>query len=531
MPTPTKPNAPGDWYYDGSANRWINRRTGKADMNAVSRDRPKPPGERARDLPDDPGLKRPKVQNTRATVAQEQQFLKNRGYNIVIDGIRGPKTMSALADWHKGQGIRNPQVWSQMSAPVDEVRPNSKTKNNTQPAKGREGVNYGANSFYAPVQPKVGTQTRVRTGSGRPDLPGQSVNNSPGGQESFDVDVLANAQMEAKYGPVLAEYLRQEKNIRNMADNRVAEIGDMYGTYTKDIKNRNIEAANLRNTMATATAGLAPAIAQGIALDPAAAAELANRGDIESDYATQMAGSATDYDRRMAGAAQAGGVFAAGQERAEMSGKIGELGAERKDTLAQRGADLVATRQALEEWQSDQYFKREELALNQQSTRASIADASTKNAIAIAELKAANAMLPLEAQKTQAELERLYADIAYTNAQTSNIMNPRPSPSDVRQGNQDAADKKSRTDALRINSLNAMTTGTRFGETGDGRWRLPMNKNWAKAKAILNSMGVDSKSPTGKKWLKLYADQNGIVLGDRGNPIGRRNYAPRPATR
>ena len=494
--------------------------------------KPKPPPERVTDRPQ--GHPRTPIQNTRATVAKEQQFLKNRGYNLVVDGIRGPKTMSALADWHKGQGARNPQAWSQTAAPVDEVKPTPKSKNNTQPARGprlKLGVDYGTHSFYAPVQPKTGTDRGVQTGSGRANLPAGATSNRVGGSDSFDVDVLANAQMEAKYGPVLAEYLRQEKNIRNMADNRVAEIGDMYGTYVGDIKNRNIEAANLRGQMATATAGLAPAIAQGIALDPAAAAELANRGDIESDYAAQMAGSAGDYDRRMASAAQAGGVFAAGQERAEAAGKIGELGAERKDTLAQRGADLVATRQALEEWQADQYFKREGLKLDQMTTHANIADASTKNAIAIAELKAANAMLPLEAQKTAAELERLYADIAHTNAQTADIMNPRPSPSDIRQGNQDAADKKARTDALRINALNAMTTGTRFGETGDGRWRLPMNKNWAKAKAILNSMGVDPKSPTGKKWLKLYADQNGIVLGDRGNPRSRRSYAPKTVTR
>jgi hypothetical protein len=473
---------------------------------------------------------RPSLVDTRAAIAQEQQFLKNRGYNIIVDGIRGPRTLSALADWHKGVGARNPQAWSQSMAPVDEVRPKPKTKNNTQPAKGPKlGVDYGPNSFYAPVQPKVGTQKKVKTGPGRPDLPGTPASNMPGGQQAFDVDVLANAQMEAKYGPILAEYLRQEKNIQNMADNRVGEIGEMYGTYVGDIKNRNIEAANLRSQMATATAGLAPAIAQGIALDPQAAAELANRGDIESDYAAQMAGSANDFDARLASAAQEGGVFAAGQERAEAAGKIGELGQERKDTLAQRGADLVATRQALTEWQADQYFKRQELALNQQSTRASIADAQTKNAIALAELKAANAMLPLEAQKTQAELERLYADIAHTNAQTSDILNPRPTPADTRQANSDAAEAKARTDALRINAINAMTTGTRFGETGDGRWRLPMNKNWSKAKAILNSMGVDPTSPTGKKWLALYAAQNGIVLGKRGNPVSRRSYAP-PAT-
>jgi hypothetical protein len=473
------------------------------------------------------------VQNTRAMVAKEQAFLKARGYNIIVDGIRGPRTISALQDWHKGVGGRNPQVWSQKVAPVDEVRPTAKTKNNTQPPKGVPGSvtpTHGKNSFYMPVPPKTGTQKPVQTGKGRPNLPGVPTSNAPGGSQAFDVDVLANAAMEAKYGPVLAEYLRQEKNIGNMADNRVAEIGDMYGKYTGDIKNRNVEAAALRGSMATATAGLTPAIAQGVALDADAATQLAARGDIESDYAAQMNTSAGDMDRRMATAAQSGGVFAAAQERGEAAGKIGELGAERKDTLAQRGADLVATRQALTEWQADQYFKQQGLDLERQSAQAGMADAATKNAIAIAELKAANAMLPLEAQKTAAELQRLYADIEHTNAQTQDILNPRPDPADTRAATKDAADAKTRNDTLRINTLNAMTSGTRFGETGGGAWRLPMNKNWARAKSILNSMGVDPKSPTGKKWLQLYADQNGIVLGPKGNPVRRTRFA-RPATR
>lgn len=518
MATPTKPQAPGDWYYDGSANRWINRKTGKADMNAATRDRQvvSPPirGERASEVP--------RPLNARMEAQRMQQFLKNRGYNIMVDGIIGPRTKSALADWHKGKGVRNPGGWSQSVAPVDEVRPGVKTNNGQNPAPSRPappkdvpkgapklGVDYGKHSFYQPV---VGTQKPVVTGKGRPNLPGVPANNMPGGQNSFDVDVLANAQMEAKYGPVLAEYLRQEQNVRNMADNRVAEIGDMYGMYTKGIDTRNQEATAFRGTMAAATEGLAPAIAAGIALDPQAAAELANRGDIESDYAQQMAGSAGDFDRRLAGAAQAGGVFAAGQERAEAAGKIGELGAERKDTLAQRGADLVATRQALTEWQADQFFRQRELALNERSTNASIADAQIKNRISIAELKAANAMLPLEAQKTAAELAQLYANIEQTTKETAMLGQPEPmSPKDV------SAEQKAKQD--RKNSvLNNMYAQTRHE---DGKWRVSLTKTWQRAKAAMRSQGVDPDSPTGKKWLKEFADMNGITLGKRGNPVQR----------
>lgn len=507
MATPTKPTAPGDWHYDGSANRWINRRTGKPDMKAATRAKPPTPhvnGDRPADVT--------RPLNQRNETIRMQQFLKNRGYNIQVDGILGPRTASAVADWHKGAGVRNPGQWSGKVAPVDDVRPTPKTHNNQPPAKKAAAGQHGANSFYAPVKPTTGTQRPVKTGPGRPNLPAGVASNYPGGQENFDVDVLANAQMEAKYGPILAEYLRQEKNVRNMADNRVAEIGDMYGTYTKGIETRNQEAANLRGTMAGATAGLAPAIAQGIALDPQATAELANRGDIESDYAQQMNQSAGDFDRRLAGAAQAGGVFAAGQERAEAAGKIGELGAERKDTLAQRGADLVATRQALQEWQAEQYFRRQELDLNTRSTNASIADAATKNAISIAELKAANAMLPLEAQKTAAELQKLYADIEQTNKETGLLGRPEPqTPKDTQAAAKAKQDRKN-------DVLNNMYAQTRHE---NGKWRVSLTKTWSRAKAAMRSQGIDPDSPTGKKWLKEFADMNGITLGKRGNPVQR----------
>lgn len=437
----------------------------------------------------------------RKEIVRMQTFLKNRGYNLKPDGVLGPRTQSALDDWHKGVGRRNPQGWTQGFAPVDPVLPTPKSPSNNQPPPSRQNKK--------PTVPKTGTQKPVQTGKGRPNVPAAPLSNFAGGQSTFDVDVLANAQMEAKYGPVLAEYLRQEKNIRNMADNRVAEIGDMYGTYTKGIDTRNQEAAAFRGDMAAATAGLTPAIAAGIALDPAAAAELANRGDIESDYAAQMAGSAGDYDRRLAGAAQAGGVFAAGQERAEAAGKIGELGAERKDTLAQRGADLVATRQALEEWQADQFFRRAELNLNTQQANAAIKDAQVKNEISIAELKAANAMLPLEAQKTAAELEQMYANIRQINAETAQI--GVPDPKDQAQINKDKRERK-------LSVLNNMYAQTRHE---NGQWRVSLTQTWKRAKAAMRASGVDPDSPTGKKWLKEYADLNGITLGPKGNPVKR----------
>lgn len=464
----------------------------------------------------------------RKETAKLQTFLKNRGYNLKIDGVLGPRTQSAMEDWHRGVGKRNPQAWSGKLAPVDPVH-TAPTNRNNQPVVTRTNPKTGRTQTQKPEgpQPKAGTQKPVQTGKGRPNAPAAplsniGLDNDP--SSLFDVDVLANAQMEAKYGPVLAEYLRQERNLKTMADNRVAEIGDMYGQYTKDITTRNQEAAALRGTMAAATEGLAPAIAQGIALDPAAAAELAARGDIESDYAGQMTTSAGDFDRRMASAAQMGGVFAQGQARNEANAGIAELGAERADAVAQRGADLVATRQQLQEWVVDQQMKRQEFALQKAQTAAGIKDAQVKNQIAIAELEAANAMLPLETQKTQAELQKLYADIRRTNADTWATLNPQPTPSDQRQAANDQRAKLKEQREFKLSVMNNMYAQTRHE---NGQWRVNLEGTWKRAKAALRASGVDPDSPTGKKWLKEYADLNGITLGDRGNPVRRTGTRPK----
>lgn len=48
----------------------------------------------------------------RPSIIDIQRFLHNRGYDIAVDGKMGPQTQSALADWHKGKGTRNPAAWS-----------------------------------------------------------------------------------------------------------------------------------------------------------------------------------------------------------------------------------------------------------------------------------------------------------------------------------------------------------------------------------------------------------------------------------
>lgn len=63
--------------------------------------------------PASPGDFLSNLKNNQSSVKAMQQFLINQGYDIgKVDGISGPLTQSAIDDWHKGVGVRNPKSWS-----------------------------------------------------------------------------------------------------------------------------------------------------------------------------------------------------------------------------------------------------------------------------------------------------------------------------------------------------------------------------------------------------------------------------------
>lgn len=378
-----------------------------------------------------------------AEVAKTQQFLRNRGYNIRVDGIMGPSTSSALNDFQMGGGSRNAQKWTQLNRPYDDGVPDTPRGSNNNHGVERRGNSTTVKDKGVKVQSAkttlaqqqaaekssglakfgwgaAGTYAKGKKGKG--SLPAGSTQNT-GGEGSvydkFDPDVLARASVEAKYGPQIAELLRQEKVAGLAGDYRVGEIGEMYGKYVGDIKNRNIQSAESRDGMVAATGDLAASIAGGVALGEDEVRSLNQTGAIDTTYATQMAQSGTEYDNRMASAAQGGGVFAAQQAQGVKAANIAGIQNERKDLLAQQGADLVATRQAAQQWQQEMQQRDYQFEVGAQSDR-------TKNNIAIAQLRAANAMLPVEKRMKALELEKMIAEIGYTNAQTAKANRPDP---------------------------------------------------------------------------------------------------------
>lgn len=375
-----------------------------------------------------------------AEVAKTQQFLRNRGYNIRVDGIMGPSTSSALNNYQMGGGKRDASAWTSANRPVDDGRPdNPRTDNNSQYVDRRDKTSPGPkgpkgkivdyrnagqlrHDAWVKSHPKVDLygKTKVKGKTGSLTEGSSSNQGGPGSvYDRFDPDVMARASMEAKYGPQIAELLRQEKQAGLAGDYRVGEIEDMYGTYVKDIKNRNIDSANSRQGMVAATDDLAESIGAGIALNADEQQSLNQTGAIDTTYASQIAQSGDDYDSRMASAAQGGGVFAQQQAQGVRAANIDGIQDKRGDLLAQKGSDLVATRQALQQWQQEMGQRQYEFEVGAKSDR-------TKDNIEIAKLRAANAMLPAEMRMKELELEKMISEISYTKAQTTRALRPDP---------------------------------------------------------------------------------------------------------
>jgi hypothetical protein len=343
------------------------------------------------------------------SVKAQQDYLKRMGYEVMVDGRKGPNTITALDAFRKGKapGQYN-RWWNQQVKVRDPHHDASPVNKNNQTVVGNE-----------PGKPRPAQLPPVRSGRGKGKgavvLPaGRATNNPYLKDDAIDPETYANALADAEYGPVLAELLRQEERTRNVGTNRTAEIRDMYGSYVSDTEGRFAEANKERERLAAATGGLSAAITGAVPLGEAGAAELATRGNIESEYARTVERGDSEYDRRLVAAAQGGGVFAAGQSQREMADALTEIGGKRTDVTAARGASLAKARQEAIQWNSQHAMERAQMM-------AQIQDSKIKNSIAMAQLQAAMQMQPLESEKAMAEINRIYADIGRMNSDAGQI--------------------------------------------------------------------------------------------------------------
>jgi peptidoglycan hydrolase-like protein with peptidoglycan-binding domain len=137
-----------------------------------------------------------------------QQFLKNRGYNIGVDGVRGPQTNAAVAAFHNHIA---PQQFN------SRFRPQHPASGKFVPAK--PAGNVGRNVFTP------GTSGRqAATGGGKGTSTGQPYSAPGAGQ--YDPLAMAQSDANAQYDPSIKDLTNQTNaaGAQNLAIRKLCKI-------------------------------------------------------------------------------------------------------------------------------------------------------------------------------------------------------------------------------------------------------------------------------------------------------------------
>ena len=419
------------------------------------------------------------------SVRAMQQFLRAHGYNISVDGVLGPQTKAAAANW---RGARNPRAWNAGNVRVDDPnRTNSPTSHNNQ--RNQPGQSPNNNIKPQDAGHTKGIQGSIKTvGVGR----GLLSNNA------IDPNVYARAMVDSKYGPILGELARQEAEARTAGESHLAQAGGWYDALTGNIAARgaetNAEMARVQNTIGSVAPGIMSAL--GLGADSAAAPDIAAEGSMQADYQRSIGASQSAFSRDLASVADLQRVSALQGIQGDTSNTLREIQGQRSDAIAARGNEYTGAAQdarvLAQQMQGDQLKNR--LALFQAQLAAQTAPLEYQGAVA----KLQSQLLGNQGQALQnTYLAKRTAALKNANKNLTGWQDP-----------------KLDRDALLSNALSTI-------KTQSGTWRLPMNPAWARVQGYVKSRGLDPNSARGREWMRAFATIAGIRLGPKGNPIGR----------
>lgn len=259
--------------------------TASTQMQRQARNRPKPPtrinpagmtgkiGQETSGITPAPGSKQ--------QVINMQRFLNAKGYHVSVDGVLGPQTRAAVADWHTGP--KNRPLLSKHTEATDIVL------SGKNPPKGKSGGGGG-------VAPKGGGGSGVKT----------AASNPASGYKMIDPKAYATAAANEAYGPVIAELLNQQTQTKAQGAQNQTDITGWIN--------------QLMGTQKEGAAGDAAALAKAVGQNQQDVAGIAGLfgdtggHDLEGIAANNLAnlraqGQTTgDFDRHMAAVLQAQGV-------------------------------------------------------------------------------------------------------------------------------------------------------------------------------------------------------------------------------
>lgn len=307
----------------------------------------------------------PNKGNTRQDILAMQRTLINHGYAIAADGILGAQTKSALADWHKGVGKRDPHDWTTRGVfsehpTVQDTHhtnsPTTKNNQNAQPGHVKVTTDQGTQSSSALASALAGLSglgdanddVNLPNAPGAKPLGGRGID--PGNfytrlegmlpNNQVDPKTYTNALMEAKYGPILAELHRQSAAQGRQNVQSEHDVQNWYNQLTGNMASRAKQDATGDAQMQAGVDSLA-GIAGALGIDPGAAgaATLGGTADIASDTARMIAASQQAGDRSMQSVTGLAGVADLQNLKSKDAAALAEINANITDTLGQRGND------------------------------------------------------------------------------------------------------------------------------------------------------------------------------------------------
>jgi hypothetical protein len=278
-----------------------------------------------------------------ANVKKLQQFLKSRGYGITVDGMWGPQTEQA-ARWfrtHHTTTDSGAGAYNKKYAPATTVKP-------PPGVKGPAGTKTGSNGPAPELTSENGDGPGPsgNTGVGLPDAYGQMLSTLMGGimsgsDSQGNVNKLATAMTDAKFGPALGEMRRQVNQGTADAKAHQTTIGDWFKSLLGANASRNTADDKNLHSLLSGSEGFMENMAKTLG-DPGARRELAKTAGSNDALLRGLGANQSEFDKNMADA-----LSLTGRDTLSAVGKSddaanADLKGQLLDLIGQRGDALLA---------------------------------------------------------------------------------------------------------------------------------------------------------------------------------------------
>lgn len=312
-------------------------------------------------------------------VRNMQQFLKNRGYNITVDGIRGPQTNAVVAAFHNGI---SPAQLAAKSAPTQKAIPSAQPTRNGGGGGGR----------VQPSGPKPSGSNGSRTPAA---VPKPGVPDLQGGTDPFAVDPYAYAKSaaNAQYDPQIAALQNQLNQLDPQHAQNIADLT----SWINQIRGDNTKATADTQAFDQKNLGNYDQTAQAIAslFGGATAPEAGGFADIGRTELTGLADTQNAFQKNI-------GTILAAQGADNLRAESGQYQRSKSDLLGQLGAARTAKGQA--------YITDLQTGM----------DNAQKAAIAKQSLQLAQGLQPYQVASAKADAARARAQAAAAAADAKN---------------------------------------------------------------------------------------------------------------